>query len=128
MAVPARADLLADLAQKAARLIGGLNRLAQERRLRLSRAERGLPDLPALLGGARQRLDDRAERLVMALPNLLARRRGRAGGAVRRLPDLPAMLAACRERVQRTRRAADAGAAELWWRGGMRRSSCAARS
>ena len=35
MAVPARADLVADLEHKAARLIGGLNRLAQERRLRL---------------------------------------------------------------------------------------------
>ena len=50
LAVPARADLIADLEHKAARLIGGLNRLAQERRLALSRAERGLPDLPALLG------------------------------------------------------------------------------
>ena len=71
MAVPARADLLADLAQTAARLIGALNRLTQDRRLRLSRAERGLPDLPALLGTARQRLDDRAERLRLALPNLV---------------------------------------------------------
>ena len=75
LAVPIRADLVADLEHKAARLIGGLNRLAQERRLRLSRAERGLPDLPALLGTARQRLDDRAERLVLALPNLLHKRR-----------------------------------------------------
>src|SRR5580698_7845740 len=75
MAVPARADMVADLEHKAARLIGGLNRLAQTCRLRLSRAERGLPDVPTLLGGARQRMDDRAERLVMALPNLLARRR-----------------------------------------------------
>ncbi len=48
LAVPARVDLLADLEHKAARLIGGLNRLTQERRLRLSRAERGLPDLPTL--------------------------------------------------------------------------------
>ncbi len=71
LAVPARADLLADLAQTAARLIGALNRLTQDRRLRLSRAERGLPDLPALLGTARQRLDDRAERLRLALPNLV---------------------------------------------------------
>ncbi len=75
LAVPARSDLVADLEHKAARLIGGLNRLTQERRLRLSRAERGLPDLPALLGTARQRLDDRAERLVLALPNLLQKRR-----------------------------------------------------
>ena len=71
LAIPARADLLADLAHTGARLIGALNRLAQERRLRLSRAERGLPDLPALLGTARQRLDDRAERLRLALPNLV---------------------------------------------------------
>ena len=99
LAVPARADLLADLENKAARLIGGLNRLAQERRLRLSRAERGLPDVPTLLGGARQRLDDRAERLVLALPNLLARRRTALTAAERRLPDLPGMLASCRERV-----------------------------
>src|ERR1700677_3133923 len=53
MAIPARSDLIADLAQKAARLIGALNRLAQESRLRLSRVERGIPDLPALLGSAR---------------------------------------------------------------------------
>ncbi len=60
LAVPSRVELLADLAQEAARLVGALHRLAQERRLRLRQAERGLPDLPTLLGGARQRLDDRA--------------------------------------------------------------------
>src|ERR1700722_10352510 len=100
LAVPARADLIADLEHKAARLIGGLNRLTQERRLQLSRAERGLPDLPALVGGARQRLDDRAERLVLALPNLLHKRRASLETSIRRLPDLPAMLVACRERVR----------------------------
>jgi len=99
LAVPARADLVADLEHKAARLIGGLNRLTQERRLRLSRAERGLPDLPALLGNARQRLDDRAERLALALPYLVHKRRAALDAARRRLPDLPGMLAGCRERV-----------------------------
>jgi exodeoxyribonuclease VII large subunit len=103
LAVPARTDLLADLEHKSARLIGGLNRLSQERRLRLSRAERGLPDLPALLGNARQRLDDRAERLVLALPNLLQRRRTALSGIERRLPDLPARLASCRQRIQEHR-------------------------
>jgi len=100
LAVPARADLVADLEHKAARLIGGLNRVAQDGRLRLSRAERGLPDLPALLGTARQRLDDRAERLVLALPNLVDRRRTALVAVERRLPDLPAMILAWRERVQ----------------------------
>ncbi len=96
MAIPARADLLADIQQKTARLTGGLNRLLQERRLGLSRAERGLPDLPALLGTARQRLDDRAERLRLSLPNLLAARRAGLLAADRRLPDLPGLIANAR--------------------------------
>ena len=100
LAVPARADLLADLEHKAARLIGGLNRLTQERRLRLSRAEHGLPDLPALMGTARQRLDDRADRLSLALPNLLRQRQAALIAIERRLPDLPVLLRTCRERVQ----------------------------
>ena len=86
MAVPARAELAADLAQKAARLIGALNRLTQSCRLRLQRAERGLPDLPALVGTARQRLDDRAARLLMALPNLVAARRAALVDIERHLP------------------------------------------
>jgi exodeoxyribonuclease VII large subunit len=100
LAIPARADLIADLEHKAARLIGGLNRVAQQGRLRLSRAERGLPDLPALLGTARQRLDDRTERLALALPNLVEKRRAALVTAERRLPDLPALLRTARERVQ----------------------------
>ncbi len=75
LAVPSRVDLCADVEHKAARLIGGLRRLTGERRLRLGRAERGLPDLPGLIGSGRQRLDDRAERLERALPALVAQRR-----------------------------------------------------
>jgi len=97
MAIPARADLLADVAQKAARLAGALDRLMGERRLGLSRAERGLPDLPALVGTARQRLDDRGERLRMALPNLVLARRSALEQAVRGLPDLPALVRARRD-------------------------------
>ncbi|MSP30467.1 MAG: exodeoxyribonuclease VII large subunit [Acetobacteraceae bacterium] len=97
MAIPARADLLADLAQISARLIGAVRRVSQEQRLRLSRAERGLPDLPALLGTARQRLDDRGERLRQALPNLLAARRAGLMRAERGLPDLPALVRARRD-------------------------------
>ena len=99
MALPARAELLADLAQKAARLIGSLNRTTGAQRLRLAQAERRLPDLPALLGGARQRLDDRAERLVLALPNLLAARRAALTRAERHIPDVPALVRARRATV-----------------------------
>jgi exodeoxyribonuclease VII large subunit len=100
MAIPARADLLADLAQKAARLAGALAHVTRDRRLRLIRAERELPDLPSLLGTARQRLDDRGDRLTLALPHLLERRRAALGAWAGRLPDLPAMLVAARERVR----------------------------
>ena len=100
MAIPARADLLADVAQKAARLAGALAHVTRERRLRLLHAERLLPDLPSLLGTARQRLDDRGDRLVMALPRLLERRRATVAALGGRLPDLPAMVVAARERVR----------------------------
>jgi exodeoxyribonuclease VII large subunit len=99
LAVPSRSELAADLAQKAARLAGALNRLAQERRLRLQRAERGLPDLPALVGTARQRLDDRAARLALAWPNLLAARRAGLERAASRLPDPAALLRAAAQAV-----------------------------
>ena len=88
-----------DLQHKTARLTGALNRLAQECRLRLQRAERGLPDLPALVGTARQRLDDRAARLVIALPNMMASRHVALERAVRGLPDLPALITAARQRL-----------------------------
>lgn len=100
MAIPARSDLIADLAHKASRLIGALNRLAQESRLRLSRVERGIPDLPALLGSARQRLDDRSERAILALPSLVARRRVILTSVERRLPDPRSLTSAARETVR----------------------------
>jgi exodeoxyribonuclease VII large subunit len=100
LAVPMRAELLANVAQEAARLSAGLHRMTQERRLRLGQAERGLPDLPNLLGGARQRLDDRAQRLAMALPNLLAARRAALARAERGIPDLPGMVRAAHQAIE----------------------------
>ncbi|HUC16410.1 MAG TPA: exodeoxyribonuclease VII large subunit [Acetobacteraceae bacterium] len=100
LAVPVRTELLAGLAQLAARFAGALHRLAQERRLRLERAARALPDLPGLLGLARQRLDDRTERLALALPALIAARRASLGRAAGRLLDPAAAIAAGRARLQ----------------------------
>ena len=100
MAIAARSDLVADVMQKASRLISALKRLSQDSRLRLSRAERGIPDLPALLGSARQRLDDRTERAMLALPSLVARRRVVLTAVERRLPDPRSLTSAARETVR----------------------------
>lgn len=94
MAVPSKLELASTLMRDGARLGSGLSRIIGEQKLRLGQAERGLPDLPALLGTARQRLDDRAERLLLALPNLLAARRAALDRAERAIPDAPALLRA----------------------------------
>jgi exodeoxyribonuclease VII large subunit len=86
MAVPQRADLLADLAQHEARLRHGVRAVLEGSRRHLLVAERGLPDLPGILGGLRQRMEDRAERLELALPVLVDRKRGALGRVAPRLP------------------------------------------
>lgn len=74
LAVPSRADLLARTQRLGASLLSCAQASVRHHRVDLQRAARGLPDLPTLLGTARQRLDDRDERLRLALPALLARR------------------------------------------------------
>jgi exodeoxyribonuclease VII large subunit len=96
MAVPARTELLADLAQKTARLIGALDRATQQGRARLAAAAALVPDLPLVVGNARQRLDDRAGRLELALPNLLAARHAALVRAERHIPDPMSLIAARR--------------------------------
>jgi exodeoxyribonuclease VII large subunit len=85
MAIPARLELQADLAQKTARLTGAFSRIAGAAQMRLDKASGKLPDLPGILGAARQRLDDRAERLVLALPNFAAAKRAALERLVARL-------------------------------------------
>ncbi len=75
MAVPARVELLADLAQRGGRLHQAVQGQLNGARHALTRAERGLPSMPDLLGGLRQRLEDRGERLRQALPALVGRKR-----------------------------------------------------
>jgi exodeoxyribonuclease VII large subunit len=99
LAVPDRIALAADLAQSGARLAGALLRIAQTVRLRLDRAASGLPDLPALVGAARQRLDDRGERLVLALPALLTGRRAALDRLAGRLLHPRELIAAKRHQV-----------------------------
>jgi len=99
MAVPARLELLSDLAHRGARLENGLARMMQSLRLRFGRATSLLPDAPALLGNARQRLDDRQHRLGLALPALLAARRAALVAAERHMPSPHGLIVARRGRV-----------------------------
>src|SRR3954447_5896755 len=86
MAVPERTELLADLAQQAARLRHCMRAALDRSRRHLLVVERGLPDLPGIPGGLRQRMEDGAERLALALPVLLDRKRGALGRLAPRLP------------------------------------------
>ena len=90
---PDRLTLAADLTQSGARLSGALTRVIHERRLQLDRAGTRLPDLPTLLGAARQRLDDRSNRLEMALPYFTIAKRRSLENVAARLPDAAGMLA-----------------------------------
>ncbi|GGC32302.1 exodeoxyribonuclease 7 large subunit [Siccirubricoccus deserti] len=96
IAIPARADLLADLAQRQARLLQLGRAITERARRRLMMAERGLPDLPNILGALRQRLEDRGERLGIAMPALLERRRAALGRIAPKLPHPREQIAARR--------------------------------
>ncbi|WP_459676372.1 exodeoxyribonuclease VII large subunit [Acidisoma sp. 7E03] len=99
MAVPARLELLGDVTQKGGRLAAAIARLTGEGRLRLTGAARGLPDVGALLGQARIRLDDRGERLRNAPQTLLAMRRAEWRHASERLPAPRAWLDGLKSRI-----------------------------
>lgn len=82
LAVPSRAELLADVEGWGARLTQLALARLRDGDLRLERAARRVPDLPAIVGTLRQRLDDRGERLRAALPALVTARRVRFARAV----------------------------------------------
>jgi exodeoxyribonuclease VII large subunit len=67
MAVPVRADLIAELMSKARRALACWQRAQDHRRTELRAAMRALPNAEELLAGPRQRLDACAERLPRAL-------------------------------------------------------------
>ena len=67
MAVPVRADLIAELMSKARRALACWQRAQDHRRTELRAASRALPNAEELLAGPRQRLDSCAERLPRAL-------------------------------------------------------------
>jgi exodeoxyribonuclease VII large subunit len=75
MAVPVRAELLADVEQDGARLVRALRRLAEEARLRLEGLARGLPRPGQLIAEKAQLLDGWLDRLLNARYGYFERRR-----------------------------------------------------
>jgi exodeoxyribonuclease VII large subunit len=74
IAVPVRADLQAMVLDHTRRLVSGMQRMMDDRRVRLEGFARGLPDLDSLLGNWNQRLDTAGERLTNAARGLLRER------------------------------------------------------
>jgi exodeoxyribonuclease VII large subunit len=98
LAVPARVELQGALAQTGARLVQSVASVLNAARLRLLRAERGLPDAPARIAQSRQRLDDVGDRLPRAAAGLLVARRQRI--AALRVPHPREGILARRAAVQ----------------------------
>jgi exodeoxyribonuclease VII large subunit len=73
-AVPVRAELIAQVADQGARLVGCVSRGLQDRRVRVDHLFRALPSPRHVIEDCSRRLDDRSERLRNAAPNLLHRR------------------------------------------------------
>jgi len=71
MAVPVRAELMAQTLDSSRRLVTGLNRYWEDQRLRIESLGRGLPQPDYLLEEASQRLDGETERLGLAAQNRL---------------------------------------------------------
>lgn len=87
MAVPVRAELLAQVTDDSRRLIGAMHRLVEERRLRLDGLRRGLPDPRTVIESGAQRLDDRVERLGNAIRGWLRQKGQQLEVAGNRMPQ-----------------------------------------
>lgn len=98
MAVPVRAELMADVRGWDERLTRGLMRLVDSRKNELRSAARALPRPETLLGLARQRFDSAADRLPVALNRLVERRKDRLRIASASLHSPKALIAMARQR------------------------------
>ncbi|HEV7457964.1 MAG TPA: exodeoxyribonuclease VII large subunit [Roseococcus sp.] len=124
LAVPSRVEIAADIAQKSARLDQAVQARLRAAHLNLARAERFIPDAPALLAQARQRLDDRGERLAGALPALVQVKRGQLVRAEAGLRHPREILAAARAGLASLAQRAEAA----WARAQQRRAAAPALS
>ena len=113
MAVPVRSELLQSVLDAARRMVGGMARLIEARRLRVEGLARGLPDAAGLLGIQMQRLDGAGERLALAGSAVLARREQSIALLAVRLKSPAQVVAAASERIGGEARALTAAMARL---------------
>ncbi len=99
IAVPVRAELIAQVLDAERRVAAAGARMLKDRRVLVEGLGRGLPDPVRLIEEKSQRLDDRIERLANAAANLFARRRGLLAELAAALPDPRRQLALTRERL-----------------------------
>ncbi len=85
MAVPVRADLIARVLDAERRLVSGLQRGWEDRRVRLDGLARGLPQPDRLLEEAQQRLDGESDRLALSIRGRMAQNADRIEGLGGRL-------------------------------------------
>jgi len=111
MAVPVRAELLAQVLEDGSRLHGALTRRLAERRQYVAGLARGLGDPHSLLEGAAQRLDDRAERLALSMQTVLERRRTAVRQASTQLRHPREVLGLAATRLEATARGLNAALA-----------------
>ncbi|HVG81872.1 MAG TPA: exodeoxyribonuclease VII large subunit [Methylomirabilota bacterium] len=81
IAVPVRADLLAQVVERERRLVHGINRMLGERRMRIEGLARGLPEPARLIAEKEQRLDQWVERILNARGSFFQRRQERLNAA-----------------------------------------------
>jgi exodeoxyribonuclease VII large subunit len=86
MAVPVRAELMAEVLDDSRRMVGSMGRNLEEARTRLRAEARGLPDPVRLLEDAMQGLDGERERLENAVEGYVALRTERVASARLRHP------------------------------------------
>jgi exodeoxyribonuclease VII large subunit len=99
MAVPVRAELLADVMQDGARLTRALRRMTEEARLRLDGLARGLPRPAQLIAERIQTLDGCIERLLNARIGYFQRRRDLVSRLAAELPTPRQQMATHRQAV-----------------------------
>jgi exodeoxyribonuclease VII large subunit len=85
MAVPVRADLIARVLDAERRLVTGLERGWEDRRVRLGGLARGLPQPDRLLEEAQQRLDGESDRLALSIRHRMVQMGDRVEGRGGRL-------------------------------------------